>query len=270
MTKCYEIKGVSTSGIATCLVVPELKVVLDIGVCTSDAWKVRDVLITHGHVDHVAGAVKHAATRDLLGMKPSRFILPAVIAEDFKAMMGCFAIMQQQPFPFTVVPLQDSEHYERKGLVVEAFATSHRIPSLGYALYEKRSKLKPEFVGMEGKDIGKLRKEGVEVTDTKLVHLLTYTGDTTSEAMDLDVVKEAPMLVMECTFVGSDVTIEQAREKGHIHLMEIVGRSKKLKSDHIVLMHFSMRHSPEDVVALRDTLPDSLRSRVEFFTGDSE
>ena len=260
----YTIKGTSVSGFATCLTIPELKVVFDIGVCTPEAYKVRDVFITHGHVDHVAGAVHHAAIRDLMGMKPSRFYVPAHIEADFKATLDLFGRMQDGAFAFEVIPLKPRERVERKSLIIEAFDVFHRIPTYGYAVHEKRSKLKAEFVGMEGKDIGKLRREGVEVTDTIITHLLTYTGDTTSEVMESPLVRKAPVLIMECTFVGGDVTIEKAREKGHIHLMEIVGRTKKLECEHLVLVHFSMRHDPEEVGVLRDTLPDSLRERVHF------
>jgi len=88
-----KIKGGSISGIGTCLVLPEFDLVLDIGFCPKDAARVQTVLITHPHIDHLAGAVQHAAIRDLLGMKPSRFVVPYHMVDGLKALLDLWCKM---------------------------------------------------------------------------------------------------------------------------------------------------------------------------------
>ena len=48
-------------------------------------------------------------------------------------------------------------------LFVKPFRTYHVVPSQGYVVYSRRQKLKKEFVGLPGPEIGRLRKSGVEV-----------------------------------------------------------------------------------------------------------
>jgi hypothetical protein len=44
------------------------------------------------------------------------------------------------------------------------FPTKHRVVSQGYALIREKSRgLKPEFKGLAGKELGLLKKQGVEV-----------------------------------------------------------------------------------------------------------
>jgi mRNA degradation ribonuclease J1/J2 len=50
------IEGFSVAGIETSIVVPTLKVVLDMGRCSSAAVSHSTVLVSHGHLDH-AGAL---------------------------------------------------------------------------------------------------------------------------------------------------------------------------------------------------------------------
>jgi ribonuclease Z len=61
---------------------------------------------------------------------------------------------------------------------------------LGYILYRKHAKLKEEYVGIDGKKIAQLRKDGVGILNEFRTPEIAYTGDTTidvfldSERMD--------------------------------------------------------------------------------------
>ena len=48
-----KLDGVSVAGIETCIEVPSLRVVLDMGRCTRAAVQHPVVLVSHGHLDHM-------------------------------------------------------------------------------------------------------------------------------------------------------------------------------------------------------------------------
>jgi len=259
-----ELKGKSVSGLGTCLTAPSLKLVLDIGVCTPEALKCRDVLVTHAHVDHMAGAVQHAATRDLLGSKPSRFFAYRPVAEALVKVLELWRTLQGE-FKYEVVPMDFGEEYPlRRGMTVAVFETFHRVVSAGFVVYESRSKLKAEFKGVEGAEIGRLRKSGVEVTDTVKTPVLAYTGDTKVEALADPLLKGVKVLVTECTYL-IDVEVEFARKRGHIHVTEF--NKVELDCEALVLTHFSARYSLSDVEVLTVAeLPAALQDRFTLVT----
>jgi len=259
-----ELKGRSVSGLGTCLTVPAYKLVLDVGVCTPEALKCRDVLVTHAHVDHMAGAVQHAATRDLLGSKPSRFYAYKPVAEALAKVLEMWKTMQGE-FKYEVVSMDLGEEYPvRKGLSVRAFETTHRVVSAGFVVYESRSKLKAEYKGVEGAEIGRLRKSGVEVTDTVKTAVLAYTGDTKVEALAEPLLDGVKTLVTEMTYLP-DVKVEFARERGHVHYDEFVAVPLP-PCEEFVLTHFSARYSEKDVAEAMSKLRADLKDRVRVHT----
>jgi len=234
------VKGKSVSGVGTSLVVPELGLALDLGYCSGEARECQTVLLTHGHPDHVAGVVMHASTRAMTKLSPSRFVCSPEVASFLREMLGVWA--KHQELAYTVVELSPGETLNLgKGLSVRPFPTYHRGPSQGYAVVKTTLKLKVEFEGLSGPEVGALRQQGVEVTNRVEQVVLTYTGDTTPEALDHEDVQQAETVVTECTFFGPLVSVEKARAYGHTHLDELVPQLAKLKN-RVFLTHVSMRH----------------------------
>lgn len=54
----YAIEGISVGGHETCVIVPELKCVFDIGRCPSRAIQQKFLFITHAHLDHIVSCFK--------------------------------------------------------------------------------------------------------------------------------------------------------------------------------------------------------------------
>jgi len=243
--------GASMSGIGTCLVARDYKLVLDLGYCSPEAVKYQDVLITHAHIDHLAGAASHAATRDLRKLTPSRFICHPEVGKPLGEMLALWHRMQGQ-FNFEIVYLSPGQTHQLTGnRFVKAFQTFHRLPSQGYILYETKKKLKPEYYPLIGspEKLAALVRDGFQVNDVIEAPLLAYTGDTTYEALENPDVQAAKVLIAECTFVGSDQTVEQARAKGHTHLQELRERVEGRTCEDLYLCHFSDRYSKAEITA---------------------
>ena len=78
----YTIRGVSVGGVYNSLHVPELGVLLDVGIAPRSFAGVSHIFLTHGHADHVASLGALLGIRALSRVPPPRVILPAEIADD--------------------------------------------------------------------------------------------------------------------------------------------------------------------------------------------
>jgi ribonuclease Z len=151
--------------------------------------------------------------------------------------------------------------------VATTFPTAHTVPSLGYIIWERRRKLKPEFQGLTGDQIRDLRFSGVEVSGEVRVPLVCYTGDTAPAGLDAcESVYDAKILITELTFFRPEHRKEKIHKFGHMHLDDILARAGKFRNELIILGHFSTRyHEDQARKAILKRLPESLRSRVELW-----
>jgi len=260
------------AGLETCIEVPQLKLLLDLGSCSRTAVNQPVVLLSHGHLDHMGAIAQHAARRSLLGMSEGTYVVPRRIASHVEDLFNAAGRLDGQVIPRRVVALEPGEeHPLGKGRVVRAFETYHRVPSQGYTVWETRSRLLPEFRELPGIELGKLRRSGAVLDERYQAALLSFTGDTRVEVLERTAeLAQSECLVIECSFLDELVPTPQAREMGHIHLDELVARAELLSQADIVLSHFSARYSANDVARiLRRKLPDELRERVRILTGST-
>jgi len=264
-----EIVGRSISGVSTCLVLPAEKLVLDLGHPVREAARCPTVLISHAHVDHIGAIAWHCSTRELMCMPPPTYIVPPEIQDDVQGLLDAWRKLDGSKFPCNVVGLAPGDRVTvGKGLQAQAFRTVHRGTSQGYALIRTKSKLKPEFIGVEGQEIGRLKRSGVQVTDEIEVLELAWTSDTKAEVFDLEPwILKAQRLILEATFVNDENSIEEAHLKGHTHLKEIIARVDQLQdAESILLTHFSARYSVDQVDQAMGQIPGSLLATTKWLT----
>ncbi|KAH7575499.1 hypothetical protein JRO89_XS02G0123900 [Xanthoceras sorbifolium] len=266
----YKVEGLSIAGHETCIIFSSLGLAFDIGRCPDRAISQDFLFISHAHMDHIGGLPMYVATRGLYRMKPPTIIVPNSIKEDVEQLFEVHRKMDHSELKHNLVGLDVGEEFcLRRDLKVKAFRTYHVIQSQGYVVYSVKQKLKQEYLGLPANDIKNLKSSGTEITYTVTTPEVAFTGDTTSDFIvdeaNIDVLR-ARILVMESTYVDNSVTVEQARDYGHTHLSEIVNYADKFENKAILLIHFSARHTIEEILGAVSALHPPLGGRVFALT----
>jgi len=259
------IRGRSVSGYGTSITLPDLGVSFDCGIANHDAVQCETVLITHAHLDHLGDIARHAYIRGMTGMEPTTFIVPEWLEGPVHEVFQFWAKVQEaRKAPYTVKVARPGERVDiGKGRFVRSFKTIHRIRSQGYVLYEERTRLAAKYRGTPGKELGRLRREGAPIDEPFEFPLVGFTGDTRAAVYD-GVRLEASVLIVECTFLD-DVTVAEARKKGHTHITELAPKAERFDGvDALVLAHFSKRYSNRDIEAAIAKLPTCLREKTTY------
>ena len=258
------LQGVSEGGYETCIEVPGWGMALDIGRCPKTAVHRQKVLFTHAHMDHMGGIAFHAATRGLYGLEPPTYYVPRECVGAVEEFLHAARRLDRSRLACEIIGVSPGDELPlKKGLTIKPFRSVHVVPTIGYSIWEKRKKLKAEFQGRPGEELARLRRDGVEITESHDFPLLAFTGDSRIEVVEREeVVRKAKVLIMEATFVDDRVTVDQCRSKGHIHLDEIAARAELFENRAILLTHFSGRYEASEIRAAMEGLPEGLRERV--------
>lgn len=163
----------------------------------------------------------------------------------------------------------------KSNLQVCAFRTYHRITSQGYLVSRIQRKLKAELKDHSKEEISALHASGEEITENVQTHEIAFTGDTTIEFLLDDSnehIRRAKILIMEVTYIPDGSTdCQQARERGHIHLDDIVQHADYFQEiENLVLMHFSAKYSPNFIKSVvEQELPPWLYERTHLVLNKS-
>ena len=262
------IEGYSRAAVQTYWRIGELKLGFDLGAqpwsfMGTDTW-----FVSHTHLDHIAALPVYVARRRMMKMEPPVIYLPAGAIDGVNMMMQAVSRLDRGRLPCELIPTKPGDEIElSRETVVTVSATKHTVPSLGYVVWERRRKLKPEYQGLEGSQIRDLRLAGKEVTLETRRPRLAYLGDSAAAGLDdCPAMYEAEVLIMEMTFVAPGHRPESIRKYGHIHLDDVVERKDRFKNELIIASHFSTRYHESQIkqtVARR--LPDMLDGRLHLW-----
>lgn len=238
----YRVQGISVAGEQTVVQVPELGVCFDIGLCPRIALSSPYVALSHGHMDHIGGLPYYFSQRMFQGMGVGTCVCHPAIAGPLERMMASWADLEHQRTPHQIIALPPDEQIEIKNnIFLRAIEVGHTVPALGYAVIERRSKLKEEYRDYPQEKLRELKSGGAEITRTLEIPLIAYTGDTQlGPYLYRDEFAQAKVVIAECTFFEPDHRSRAAIGQ-HLHAQDIASLLKVWEAEAVVLIHLSRR-----------------------------
>lgn len=266
--KNITIEGYSRAAFQTYWRIPEFRLGFDLG---GQPWAFMGTpswFVSHTHIDHFVALPAYVSRRRMMKMEPPTIYLPEPAVPLVEKMLHLIARLDRGRLPCQLVPTNPGQEIElSRELVVTTIATQHTVPSLGFIVWERRKKLRPEFAGLPGEKIRDLRLSGVEVTYEIRLPRVAYLGDTRVDVLDdYPDLYRTEVLILEVTFLSPHHRGDKIRKYGHIHVDDIIARRDKFQNDLIIASHFSIRYTPRLIEKLaRRAIPDMLGGRLRLW-----
>ncbi len=266
--KDLTIEGYSRAAVQTYWRIPELKVGFDFGAQPWSFMGTPTWFVSHAHIDHLLALPAYVGRRRMMQMEPPTIYLPASTVESVQRLLRAFSRLDRGRLPCELVPCSAGDEIElSREHIVTVSETVHTVPSLGFVVWQRRRKLKPEFQGLHGDKIRDLRLGGTEVTHETRTPRLAYLGDSSPGGLDAcEAMYEAEVLIMELTFVAPRHRKERIHKFGHMHLDDLVERRDRFRNELVIASHFSTRYHPRQVHHyIEKALPDMLDGRLHLW-----
>lgn len=262
------VEGYSRAAVQTYWRIPELKLGFDLGVQPWSFMGTPNWFVSHMHLDHIAALPVYVARRRMMRMEPPVIYVPRYAVPYLERILRLWRRLDRSRMHCELIGVGPGDEIElSRENVVSVFPTKHTLPSVGYLVWERRKKLKPEYHGLPGHEIRDLRLSGTEVTYELRIPLVAYLGDTAPEGLDAcpDIYK-AQILIAEVTYVSAKHRKDKIHKFGHTHLDDIIERADKFDNEVIILSHMSARYGKEQVDKIvKKRLPQNLRERVKVW-----
>ena len=253
------ITAFSTALFSTWYFIDELGILFDAGDGVSahllqKARKVKHAFISHADRDHVSGLIQFNQLNARDGLPKiyypkdsGSFPHLANFAAKFDPHV---AGSEWHPIDF------EQSIFLQKDLFVRSFRNEHIpvpkevVKSMGFHIIRRKRKLKPEFYGLKGIEIAKLRKEKGDnfVTEEVFENILSYSGD--SPISQDNRFKHTNILIHEATFLRIDESVlDKERANKHSTLEGVLKMVKNTNVQQLILGHFSSRYHTDEIDA---------------------
>ncbi len=251
--------------------------------------KIRAILITHLHGDHVFGLPGLLQTMSLSGRTdPLTVYGPKGIKECVDAFMT--VTEGETVYPLTVEEVAGGESFQVNDMTVEVYPTEHNITSVGYVIREKDhpgklDKAKALSLGIEeGPEMSRIKRgETIRGVTPEMVvgpatkgASVSYTGDTKRSTGIIEASKDVTVIIHESTYMESESAL--ADEHSHSTALQAAETAKEADCSCLILTHISNRYHDlqtvvdeartvfENTFAAEDmkmfeVFPDSVRQR---------
>lgn len=259
------IEGYSRAAVQSYWRIPELKLGFDLGAQPWDFMGTGVWFVSHTHLDHIAALPVYVARRRMMKMDPPVIYLPEHAIDPVQRLLKTVSRLDRGRLPCELIAVRpDDEIVLSRELVVTSHATRHTVPSLGYIVWDRRFKLKPEYQELSGPEIRDLRLGGEEVSAEQRTPLVAYLGDSAPEGLDANQdMYRAKVLIAEMTFVAPNHRKDKIHKHGHMHLDDFVARRDRFENERIIAAHFSTRYHDRQIRNFVErALPDMLDDRL--------
>ncbi len=266
--RALTVEGYSRAAVQSYWRIPELRMCFDLGAHPWDFMGTSTIAITHTHLDHIAALPVYVARRRMMKMEPPTIYLPAHSIDGVEALLRVVSRLDRGRLPCNLIGVEPGQEFElSRELVMTVHKTTHTVPSVGYIVWERRKKLKTEYLGLTGPEIRDLRLGGIEISTEVRVPVVAYTGDTSPPGLDdnPDFLR-AQILISEMTFVAPRHRKEKIHKHGHMHLDDWIARRDQFQNELIIAAHFSVRYNAAQIErAVRKKIPDMLGDRLKLW-----
>jgi ribonuclease Z len=264
---CYTIKGFSIAALRTNFYIPELKLMLDAGLSAN--LSPDCILITHNHSDHVANVAYHlymvnkkipifvppeSLVRLDRKIKSDHLVSADIDNDDISHITKLYELIPAYD-GLTEIIVGQKEEIDKDGILklkggkpmkMEIIKCDHSVPSIGFGLIEKRLKLKEEYKHLQGREIGALKKSGVDINFEEEFPFFCYLGDTSPEVLKDPRLEKYMTLMIECTFILPEDHDQSVYTK-HMHWEYLKPYVLSHPAINFILYHFSQRYKPEQI-----------------------
>ena len=239
------------------------------------------VLLTHMHLDHVAGLAGLLATRQLYQLEGPIEIIGSRETIAFARRYLSATIGSEREAGYRLCAVSPGLVLSRPGWRITALPVAHRgTESLGYLFEEdaRRGLLPDRLVALgvpEGPDRAALARgdpivlaDGRSVTPEMVLSpsvagaKLAIVGDAEEVVSLIEPVHRADALVIEATFLERDAGL--ARSRGHLTATAAAGLAREAEAGELLLTHISGRYKAEEILSEAARLFPRVRVAADF------
>lgn len=249
----YIITGYSRALMSSWMGLPQFGVLFDCGDGVSSRLggsigSYKYVAVTHSHMDHITGLSQLINLRSRLNPDlKTTVIYPPQVATRVETQLSMLGQRGRDSVITSVIdPLKPHDIDIGGNRVLSWFPTNHSgtgsCGSVGYVIKSKKNIRKPEYALLYKEEILKLVEAGTELSESVMVPIVAYVGDSPAISDDVArVIAGVELLIMEATIINPE-DFESDEKLVHSSVSETLLAAAKAQPKHLVINHLSPRY----------------------------